>query len=73
MMKYKKPFRFGWMIGLRLWWEWIVYLFEPSHGDVNRLQAAWCRYNNHPAGVYWYNPSGWEPDMHCKYCGDDLG
>jgi hypothetical protein len=24
-------------------------------------------------GVVWYNIAGFEPDMTCKNCGDDLG
>ncbi len=33
----------------------------------------WCRLAGHPHGVQWYTYSGSEPDMHCKYCEDDLG
>jgi hypothetical protein len=35
--------------------------------------VVWCRLNGHPAGPIWHNPGGTEPDMHCKFCGDDLG
>lgn len=38
-----------------------------------RIQAVWCRLRGHPDGVWWVNPSGYEPDMHCRNCGDDLG
>lgn len=31
-----------------------------------------CERSGH-AGVVWYNPNGFEPDMHCKRCGKDLG
>jgi hypothetical protein len=54
------------------WWK---YLFErrSKYSDVSIIKTAICRARNHPAGVWWYNPSGLEPDMHCKNCGDDLG
>jgi len=58
----------------QLWW-W-KYLFEPSNkhfGDIGIFKRAICRARNHPCGVWWYNPQGLEPDMHCKNCGDDLG
>jgi len=53
---------------------WYRYLFEKR----NRKYASWpttiwCRIRNHPEGVWWYNPNGFEPDMRCKNCGDDLG
>jgi hypothetical protein len=28
---------------------------------------------NHKADIVFYNPTGIEPDMHCKNCGEDLG
>ena len=31
-----------------------------------------CRWNNHPAGIVYYNPNGYEPDYTCKNCGDEL-
>ena len=34
---------------------------------------AWCRWRGHPAGVWWTNFCGLEPDMRCKGCGEDLG
>ena len=37
------------------------------------LRIPLCRYRGHPAGVVWFNPGGYRPDMHCKNCGDDLG
>src|SRR3989304_4965642 len=50
-------------------------LFAPSRGHhyLGLFQTAWCRYRGHPAGVWWYNTGGLEPNMHCKNCGDDLG
>ena len=53
---------------------WYKYLFKkPStYNGVNWFTAIWCRLRNHPAGVVYYS-SGWEPNTHCKNCGDDLG
>ncbi len=61
----------------RDWWK---YLFAPvpanRYGFFGRLRdhwtSFWCRLRGHPYGVVWYS-SGYEPDMHCKNCGDDLG
>ena len=51
---------------------WYKYLFEkPRYSNI--LNTAICRAQNHKCGVVWYNPSGLEPDMHCRNCGDDLG
>lgn len=64
----------------RWWW---AYLFERPcargimygsdewfNGWPRRL---WCRMRGHPAGPWYYNPGGMEPDWHCKNCGDELG
>ena len=32
-----------------------------------------CRARGHKCGVWWYTSNGYEPDMHCKDCGDNLG
>lgn len=54
--------------------DWWSYLLAPRMwGYVSWPRTIWCRMKGHPAGVYWFNPSGFEPDMHCKNCGDDLG
>lgn len=48
------------------WWRYVL-----------RKPVSWrairCRWTGHKAGVFYYNPSGLEPDMHCKNCSDDLG
>jgi len=44
---------------------------DPSY--TNWWVRFWCRARNHPDGVWWFNPCGTEPDMHCKRCSDDLG
>ena len=48
------------------WWK---YLLKDCTGWTNFV----CRIKGHPYGVVYYNPSGLEPDMHCKNCGEDLG
>lgn len=47
------------------WWK---YLFEKPF-DITKF---WCRIRGHPMGPIYYNPGGWEPDNHCKNCGDEL-
>lgn len=39
----------------------------------NYASRCWCRATQHRAGVWFYNPGAYEPDMHCKGCGEDLG
>lgn len=53
------------------WWQ---YLLEPksNSSDSNRFTIILCRIEGHPCGVWYYNPTGLEPDMTCKNCGDDL-
>lgn len=48
-------------------------LFNPIGYARNWLSRFVCRWKNHPEGVYWYTLSEFEPDMHCKGCGEDLG
>lgn len=48
------------------WWKYL--LMKPRSWT-----AFWCRSKGHPYEVWWYNPGGSEPDMHCKNCDDDLG
>lgn len=52
------------------WWK---YLLEKKNNEVGWIRTIICRARNHPCGVWWYNPNGFEPDMHCKNCNDDLG
>lgn len=54
--------------------EWWKYLLSPKNSKyVSWFEVIRCRANNHKCGVIWYNPTGLEPDMECKNCGDDLG
>ena len=57
------------------WWKYVVEHVEFYNND-NELfffQHMWCRATGHPCGVWFYNMGGYEPDIHCQYCGDDLG
>jgi hypothetical protein len=36
-------------------------------------ETAQCRWRGHPAGPVWFNPNGYEPNMHCIGCGDEIG
>lgn len=51
----------------------LSYLFAPNKQHwVSWPSLIRCRWRGHPAGVIWYK-AGYEPDMRCKNCGDDLG
>lgn len=49
--------------------EMIKFLLEQ---DLDTQASFWCRRLGHPNGVVWYT-NDFEPDMHCKDCGEDLG
>jgi len=53
--------------------DWWKYLLAKPAEDTSLWTAFWCRVGNHKAGLTWFNPNGFEPDMTCKNCGDDLG
>jgi hypothetical protein len=54
------------------WWKYL--LEKPDDKDYcSTWHRFWCRAAGHPAGVWWHNPGGFEPDTTCKECGDDLG
>lgn len=54
------------------WWYKYLFAKRSSYNDAGWLRVVWCRLRNHPAGMVWVNPSGFEPDRHCKNCGDEL-
>ena len=69
-------------------WERISYALDDSAGSdwpgrlwnpnwLARLfdwcTRAKCRFLWHPWSVVWYNPGGYEPNMRCSNCGEDLG
>lgn len=58
----------------RDWWRYLLAPMSRQYDDEPfwRLRIVWCRVGGHPAGVRFYS-SGFEPDMHCKNCDDDLG
>jgi hypothetical protein len=61
---------------LHLYWftlDWWKYLFENKSSDYLWWTVIKCRINGHKCGVVWYSSHGFEPDMTCKGCGDDLG
>lgn len=55
--------------------EWWKYLFSPYKGRHYKswLGILWCRVQGHPNGTIYYDSGAWEPDNHCKDCGEDLG
>lgn len=63
--------------------SWYSYLFgglsfkwkdEPllRYKIKSIIITIYCRSIGH-SGVTWYNLNGYEPDMSCIRCGDDLG
>jgi hypothetical protein len=59
--------------------QWYLYLIDFSDRQFaswnlkEKLECFMCRIKGHPKGVVFYNMSGFEPDMSCKTCGEDLG
>jgi hypothetical protein len=53
--------------------DWWAYLLAPKAKGYSWREVVWCRMRCHPAGVFWFNTGGLEPDMRCQGCGDDLG
>jgi hypothetical protein len=49
-----------------------AWLFSAPNGELGKWKTVWCRLRGHPNGAWFYN-MGYEPDMHCKDCNDDLG
>ena len=47
---------------------WYKYLFTDCTGFHNFI----CRIRGHPNGIWYYNPTGNEPDYHCVDCDEDL-
>ncbi|CAB4176892.1 hypothetical protein UFOVP1672_57 [uncultured Caudovirales phage] len=56
-----------WWASVEPWILWPVSAFYET-----RLGAWWCERQGHD-DVWWFNLGGYEPDMHCKRCGKDLG
>lgn len=54
--------------------NWYRYLFSPFDDKkyCSWWKHIWCRMNGHPSGPWYYNANGFEPDMRCKDCGDEL-
>jgi hypothetical protein len=58
-------------------WNWPEWIYDWPNEFLETKRGhqfhAWlCGWNGH-SGVVWYNPSGYEPCMDCKRCGEDLG
>jgi hypothetical protein len=63
---------------LQVWFtiDWYQYLFYPKNNyqdDVPWHEILVCRLRGHPSGEVYYNPGGFEPDHHCRDCGDEIG
>ena len=46
------------------------YVFETKPASLLNFV---CRMKGHPNGSWYYNPTGLEPDDHCKDCGEAIG
>lgn len=55
----------------RLWYKYLFTELDWCDGYLHKLKVIHCRIKGHPAGPVWYS-SGFEPDMSCKNCGDEL-
>jgi hypothetical protein len=53
------------------WWQYLLAK-SPDPTYTNWFNRIWCRMHGHPAGPWYYNANGFEPDMQCKNCGDEL-
>lgn len=55
--------------------HWYVYLFGfKDQGNLTlgeKMTKIICRLKDHPAGPFYYS-SGYEPDMRCRNCFDEL-
>lgn len=45
---------------------------SPLHRLGNWIARAACRACGHPAGGWYYNVDGLEPDYRCKGCGEEI-
>lgn len=59
--------------GPQFWPSWMLRYAYWTYRIAGLFTRAVCRWRGHPAGVWWFNVGGLEPDMHCKGCGEDLG
>lgn len=51
--------------------DWWKYLFEHYRNQTPTWRQVFCRARGH-GDVVWYT-MGFEPDMHCRRCGEDIG
>ena len=65
--------RLRWIPRLNIDWLHVEFWRDYIFAKPRTLRKIWCRLCNHPTGVVWYNSGGFEPDMRCQNCGDDLG
>lgn len=61
--------------------QYLKYLLSPTthlekhvfeNGLYNGFKVIVCRLKGHPNGPIYYTTSGFEPDMRCKDCYDEL-
>ncbi len=76
----RSPDRRYWKIIWReLWIDRVHYYYAVKERISDYKTCFICRMRGHSDktgkayGVVFYNPNGYEPDMTCLNCGDDLG
>lgn len=75
---YRKYFGIAWRaekLAARLHWYWLADSIpsELEDTEVGGKFLRWlCGWNGH-SDIFWFNPGEFEPDMHCKRCGEDIG
>lgn len=64
-IRFQEPFLY-WLT--KAYWQ---YLLAKKSPDYSWIEVLLCRVKGH-TDVWWFNPEGLEPDMHCRGCGDNL-
>ena len=61
---------------LRYWFDKYFWKYLLGKADdpkyCSKWHRFWCRAAGHPTGPWYHNMGGYEPDMSCKECGDEL-
>ena len=70
-MKTNWKFLIGWHWFDKYWYQYLFAKFDDRK-YCPWYTHLWCRMNGHPFGPWYFNANGFEPDMHCKECGDEI-
>lgn len=62
----------GWLYKRHSWWWPLNIPSELRDFSVFSAMLRWaCEWHGH-SSVVWFNAGGYEPDMHCERCGENL-